>query len=201
MQELAAGLWHWSASHPEWTPEQGGDDGWPQQVSSYALDDGEWLVLIDPVAPPSLVDELAEGRRPAVVLTCPWHDRDSADVVARLGAQVHAPRREPAHDQVEGPVFAAGDTAPGGIEVLAALEDDDLVLWIPAQRALVFGDTLIDRGDGQGLVIPETWTPVDMPRAARAEVLRPLLDLPVERVLPTHGPPTDRAALERAVGS
>ena len=29
--------------------------------------------------------------------------------------------------------------------------------------------------------------------------LRPLLELPVELVLPTHGAPTDRAALERAL--
>ena len=29
--------------------------------------------------------------------------------------------------------------------------------------------------------------------------LRPLLDLPVEHVLATHGGPTDRAALERAL--
>jgi hypothetical protein len=32
-----------------------------------------------------------------------------------------------------------------------------------------------------------------------AEGLRPLLALPVEQVLPTHGGPTDRAALERAL--
>ena len=31
------------------------------------------------------------------------------------------------------------------------------------------------------------------------ERLRPLLDLPVEFVLPAHGTPTDRAALERAL--
>jgi hypothetical protein len=31
------------------------------------------------------------------------------------------------------------------------------------------------------------------------ESLRPLLDVPVELVLPTHGAPTDRAALERAL--
>jgi hypothetical protein len=29
--------------------------------------------------------------------------------------------------------------------------------------------------------------------------LRPLLDKPVEIVLPTHGPPTDRAPLEHAL--
>ena len=32
------------------------------------------------------------------------------------------------------------------------------------------------------------------------ETLQPLLALPVELVLPTHGPPGDRAALERALG-
>ena len=31
------------------------------------------------------------------------------------------------------------------------------------------------------------------------ERLRPLLDLPVELVLPAHGEPTDRAALERVL--
>jgi hypothetical protein len=34
-----------------------------------------------------------------------------------------------------------------------------------------------------------------------AEGLRPLLELPVEHVLATHGAPTDRAALERALSS
>ncbi len=32
-----------------------------------------------------------------------------------------------------------------------------------------------------------------------ADGLRPLLELPVEVVLATHGGPTDRAALERAL--
>jgi hypothetical protein len=32
-----------------------------------------------------------------------------------------------------------------------------------------------------------------------AQGLRPLLELPVELVLPTHGGPTDRATLERAL--
>ena len=36
-------------------------------------------------------------------------------------------------------------------------------------------------------------------REQLAEGLRPLLELPVEHVLATHGGPTDRAALERAL--
>jgi hypothetical protein len=36
-------------------------------------------------------------------------------------------------------------------------------------------------------------------RAQVVEGLQPLLALPVQFVLPTHGEPTDRAALERAL--
>jgi glyoxylase-like metal-dependent hydrolase (beta-lactamase superfamily II) len=197
LQELAPGLWHWSASHPDWTPKNGGPEGWAQEVSSYALDDGEWLVLIDPVAPPSLVEELAAGRRPVVLLTCPWHERDTASLVARVGAEVHSPPRDRWRGTVAGPVFEPGDTLPGGVEALEALEPDDLLLWIPAREALVVGDVLIDRGDG--LVIPETWTPVKMSRDERVARLRHVLELSVELVLPTHGPPTGRAALEHAL--
>ena len=70
MRELATGLWHWTAAHPEWTPEAGGPDGWPQEVSSYAIDTPETFVVVDPVAPPSLLDELAAGRPVTVLLTC-----------------------------------------------------------------------------------------------------------------------------------
>jgi hypothetical protein len=38
-----------------------------------------------------------------------------------------------------------------------------------------------------------------MTREEVEERLRPLLELPVELVLPAHGAPTDRAALERAL--
>jgi hypothetical protein len=44
-------------------------------VSSYAVDDGERLLLFDPLAPPSEIDELAADPETAVVLTAPWHER------------------------------------------------------------------------------------------------------------------------------
>ena len=46
--------------------------------------------------------------------------------------------------------------------------------------------------------------PVQGGQLTREEIaagLRPLLELPVEHVLATHGGPTDRAALERALSS
>jgi glyoxylase-like metal-dependent hydrolase (beta-lactamase superfamily II) len=196
MQELRSGVWHWTAPHPEWTPEEGGPNGWPQEVSSYAFDLGECFVVVDPVAPPSLLDELASGRDPVVVLTCRWHERDSAAVVERLGAPVYSPPQAGAEGTVVPRDYVPGDELPGGLVAHAGVGPGDLVVWVPSVRALAFGDSLIDRGDG--LEIPATWSE-SLSVEERATVLRPLLELPVELVLPTHGHPTDRAALERAL--
>ena len=68
---------------------------------------------------------------------------------------------------------------------------------VESRRALVAGDTLIDRGNG--LEFPVDWANKGVPPEQILEALRPLLELPVELVLATHGGPTDRAALERAL--
>ena len=73
MRELQPGLWHWQAPHPGWEPSE----PWDQNVSSYAIDDGERLLLFDPIAPPSEIETLATERETAVVLTAPWHERDA----------------------------------------------------------------------------------------------------------------------------
>jgi glyoxylase-like metal-dependent hydrolase (beta-lactamase superfamily II) len=194
MRELQTGVWHWEASHPAWKP---GED-WGQKVSSYAIDDGERLLLIDPLAPPSLLDELAAGREPVVVLTTPWHQRDAQILVERLGATVFVPPPDEGDpDPVEGHVFRAGDKLPVGVEVFPGMEPNDLVLWIESKRALVVGDTLIDRGNG--LEFPVEWADKGVPPEQILEGLQPLLELPVELVLATHGGPFDRAAFERAL--
>ena len=77
------------------------------------------------------------------------------------------------------------------------MEPNDLVLWVESRRAIVVGDTLIDRG--KGLEFPVDWANKGVPPEQILESLRPLLELPVELVLPTHGAPADRAALERAL--
>lgn len=198
MRELQAGVWHWEGRHPEWTESDGGPQGWGPEVSSYAIDDGERFLLIDPIAPPSLVDELAAGRQPVVVLTSPWHRRDARDVVERLGAAVYVPPPDDGDPEpVDGHVFRAGDRLPVGAHAFPGMEPNDLVLWIESRRALALGDTLIDRG--RGLEFPADWANKGVPPEQILDSLRPLLDLPVELVLPTHGPPTDRAALERAL--
>ena len=83
-------------------------------------------------------------------------------------------------------MFAAGDTLPVGVEAFAGMEPNDLVLWVPSRAAVVTGDTLVDRG--RGLEFPTEWADKGVPAAEILAGLQPLLDLPVEVVLPTHGP-------------
>lgn len=219
MRELRPGLWHWEAPHPDWEPSE----PWTQAVSSYAVDDGERLLLFDPLAMPSELETLAAEREPAVVLTNPWHERDAQDLVKRLGWPVFAPPSDTQEDlmekygvtaeqaaggspdlawlrsgdRVEAHWYGDGDSLPVGAEAFAGREHNDMVLWIESLNTVISGDTLVDFG--QGLEIPEQWLRAAVTREQVAEQLRPLLEKPVERVLPTHGAPTDRAALERAL--
>jgi glyoxylase-like metal-dependent hydrolase (beta-lactamase superfamily II) len=217
VRELREGLWHWQAPHPEWSPGR----RWRREVSSYALDDGERLLLFDPLAVPRELRAAAADREPVVVLTAPWHERDARTLVEQLGATLVAPAPDSAQDLMDkfgitaeqagdgspdlrwvrgGGAdvrwYAAGDRLPAGIAARAGREPNDLVLWVPSVGALVAGDTLADFGDGLAV----TWReggPVA--REHLVERLRPLLDLPVEIVCAAHGAPAGRAALERAL--
>ncbi len=191
------GVRHWTARHPDWTPESTG--GWGPDVTSYAIDAGELLLLIDPLAPPRDVTELAARRETAIVLTNPWHERDARRLSAELGAPVFVPEPEEGEPISGRTSYSTGDRLRGVVEACAGREPNDLVLWIESRRALVVGDTLIDRG--AGLELPTDWLPDGVTREQMLDVLRPLLELPVELVLPTHGAPTDRAALERALAA
>jgi glyoxylase-like metal-dependent hydrolase (beta-lactamase superfamily II) len=191
VHELQTGLWHWEAPHPDWKP----GEEWDEIVSSYAIDDGDRLLLFDPLAAPSEVEELAAVRETAIVLTCPWHERDSRGLAERLDAAVFVPRPEEGDPIAGRQLFSAGEVLAIGVEGFEGMERNDLVLWVESRRAVVAGDALIVRGDG--LEIPADWVGSRLEEIR--EGLRPLLELPVEHVLATHGGPTDRAALERAL--
>jgi glyoxylase-like metal-dependent hydrolase (beta-lactamase superfamily II) len=194
VREVQAGVWHWEAPHPDWKP---GED-WAQDVSSYAIDDGQRLLLFDPLAAPSEIEELAAERETAIVLTGPWHSRDARTLAERLDAPLYVPPPDEGDpNPLEGQVFRAGDRLPVGVEAFPGMEPNDLVLWVESHRALVAGDSLLDRGNG--LEFPTDWADKGVPPEQILEGLRPLLELPVEHVLATHGGPFDRADLERAL--
>jgi glyoxylase-like metal-dependent hydrolase (beta-lactamase superfamily II) len=192
VQELQNGVWHWEAAHPDWKP----GEEWDELVSSYAVDDGERLLLFDPLAPPNEIEELAATRETAIVLTCPWHARDAGRLAERLGSTIYAPPPDEGDpNSLPAQVFREGDRLSVGVRAFRGMEPNDLVLWVEAPRAVVAGDSLVDRGNG--LEIPADWVGAAFEQIR--ESLRSLLELPVELVLTTHGGPTDRAALERAL--
>ena len=218
MRELEPGLWHWEAQHPYRKPSM----PWLELVSSYAIDDGRRLLLVDPLAVPSELEELAAEREPVIVLTAPWHERDAQSLAERLDAPVFTPRADTQEDlmqkfgvtaeqaaggspdlawlrEEDAPTahyYVAGDQLPIGAEAFPGREHNDLVFWVESHRSVIPGDTLLD--SGRGLQINDQLRG-GATREQVAEDLRPLLELPVEHVLATHGGPTDRAALESAL--
>lgn len=201
MREVRRGVWHWEARHPEWNERQ----WWGPLVSSYAIDDGARLVLFDPLAPPDGIAQLAMKRETAIVLTCPWHRRDAVALANRYGATLYVPPPDEGDPSpADGIVFRGGGQLPVGVEAFPGMEPNDLMLWVESHGVLVAGDTLQDRGNGLQFLgdLPNN-VPAGHVLAAEhvLESLQPLLALPVELVLPTHGAPADRAALELALGT
>src|SRR5947209_18226558 len=95
--EIIDGLWRDEAMHPEWSEDEGGEDGWEPLVAWWVADTPHGLVLIDP-----LVENWAEldrlvGERgcAGIVRTCHWHERSIAEAAERYSVDVWA--RMPAH--------------------------------------------------------------------------------------------------------
>jgi glyoxylase-like metal-dependent hydrolase (beta-lactamase superfamily II) len=179
------GLWRWTAPHPDW--KEGAD--WEREVGCVYYEAPDATVLIDPLVPPERErffealdrDVARRGLPVAILLTCAWHARSSDELDERYGAV----RRDAVENVVSLPFQIAEET----------------MYWLPEHSALVTGDSLMGDGVGGITVCPDTWLEGEAPAVLRRE-LRSLLDLPVGRVLVSHGEPVledGRAALERAL--
>jgi len=194
MDELAPGLWRWTARHPEAVadPVPGSPADWASDVGSVAYVADNVLVLIDPLVPDELwpeLDELARDRRAIVVTTIDFHRRSRGAVVERYRASTSKARKSLPSGIVPIPLRGAGET----------------MVWLPEVATLVPGDRLLGDDNGGLRVCPDSWLRYlrNPPDGAGLKVLlRPLLDLPVERVLVSHGEPVlsgGRAALAAAL--
>jgi hypothetical protein len=218
LRGLADGLWRWERRHPEWHPGE-----WGARVACYAVETPETLLLVDPLVDGEddpllpVLDELVAGdgsgagRRPAwavrIVITIPYHAR-SAEVLWRRyrngDASIHGHAlvaRRLTDTSGFGPLVG-GDTIDGAARAhaIGSPVRAELPLEIPSQRALVFGDAVVEV-DGQLRV----WTePPTTERRRRwyherfLPTLARLTELDVDRVLVTHGQPVladGRAAL------
>jgi glyoxylase-like metal-dependent hydrolase (beta-lactamase superfamily II) len=179
---IEEGLWRWTAPHPDWKE---GDD-WDEEVGCVYWEADDAVVLVDPLVPREPADrerfldaldrDIARVARPvAVLLTCEWHARSAEELAARYDARVHA---------------AFADTPlPGGARAVEARTAEEVVYWLPTVEAVVPGDVLVGSASGVTLC-PESWLEGRGGIAELRAELVPLLDLPVERVLTSHGPPT-----------
>lgn len=183
--EIAPGLRRWTARHEEWD----------EQVGSLALETKDGLVLLDPTDPPRGV------RRPQhVLLTVFWHARGAGEVrTEHVWASSRSVRRlQNRGVTVTDPLDGGETTLPGGVRAFATARDGELAYWLPRQRALVVGDVLLGAGAKPRAtsdplrLCPERWLG-DATHADLRDSLRPLLDLPVQRVLVSHGEPVLRA--------
>jgi glyoxylase-like metal-dependent hydrolase (beta-lactamase superfamily II) len=207
LEEIRPGLSRWTALHPDWTPEEGGPNGWDPEVASYLYESADGAVLFDPLVDADDVwralDERVDGAQPPhVLLTLFWHVRSTPAVAARYpGTRVWVHDRAPWIDETRKRVavtdaFTLDDSLPAGIQ---AREPREVVYWIPEHRALVAGDVLLPDRRGGIRLCP--WLGERMTAEQLRQNVRALLDLPIELVLLTHGEAITNGgdALERAL--
>jgi hypothetical protein len=207
--EIAPGVWRWTRRHPAWHPAGFGDE-----VASYALRDDAGLVIVDPLFDDEhdptfetvLADVWGDVR---ILISNPYHTRSAELVWRRLrdthevGIYGHWRCRSRLHDATGFREVKGGETLAGGVRAHAVGKPRrmEIPFEIPGQRAIVFGDLVVETGDG-GLRVWQDWETNDAwYQETFLPTILPLAELDVERVLVTHGRPVLRdgaKALARA---
>jgi hypothetical protein len=189
VQQLADGLWRWSALHPDAADWPGFGPPVPPEVGCVYYEAPDAVVLVDPLVPAGEEDDFLAhldhdverlGLPVSILLTAAWHDRSSALLRDRYGAT---------------------DRIPASVEAypLEGAPEEQLAFFIRPHQALVVAEILV--GDGQGgLALAPS--PALADPAALERSLQAIVQLPVELVLVSHGEPVlegGRDAIELAL--
>lgn len=190
MEEIAAGIWHWTTPHPRIGIE----------VSSYFLP--AQRTLLDPLAPPPVPDRLEELGPPRLaLLTNRHHYRDCASLIERFGCTVRAPRTGMHEFDAGEPVepYDFGETlADGAITAreVGSISPDEAALHIPSLRALAVADGVVNYG-GLGFVPDDLMDDPQDTKEGLREAYRLLCsELDFDILLPAHGDPVVGGARE-----
>ena len=190
VEQLADGLWRWTALHPDaadwpdWGPPV------PPEVGCLYYEAPDAVVLFDPLLPAgeeekflAYLDRDIErlGLPVSILLTAAWHARSSAILRER---------------------YAASDRVPDSVEVypIEGTPEEQLAYFVRPHRALVVAEIFVSDGRGGLALVP---SPALTDRAALDGSLGAIAELPVERVLVSHGEPVlsgGRRAIELALG-
>jgi hypothetical protein len=182
MQEIAPGLWRWTAPHPAWVPraEPDSPDDWDRYVGSVLYEHRDAAVFIDPLVPAdadrfwSWADERVAGRGVVVLTTLGPHRRSRDQVVQRYGASTSRAKRN----------------LPHGVRSIVIRGASETMFWLPEHRTLIPGDRILGAPNGGLRLCPESWLYwVRVNQDELRTLLSPLLELAIERVLVSHGEP------------
>jgi glyoxylase-like metal-dependent hydrolase (beta-lactamase superfamily II) len=211
MEKLTAGLWRWTARHPEWHPGEFG-----AEVVSFAADAGDGtLLLIDPLLPSEpdevleQLDTIAAGaERVAILISIPYHVRSAEELRKRYRATIHGHKAAAKRlsSQAGFHEIETGTELPGGVTAypIGKPRRHETPLHLPSHKALVFGDSVAEY-DGALRVWADGRIDAKAKRFYRERfnpTLEPLLDLDFDAVLVTHGAPVmtnGKEALRRAL--
>ncbi len=190
MDEIASGIWHWTARH-----ERIG-----ASVSSYYL--SAERVLIDPMTPNEGMEWFGERGAPEhILLTNRHHDRHSWLFKDVFGCIVHCIRNGVHELDGRGPVepFDFGDTLPGNAVAheIGVICPDETALHLPDHEALACADGVIHYGGELGFV-PEQY--MDNPAETKSglrNAYKSVLDLDFDTLLVAHGSPMVGGAKEQ----
>ena len=177
MEEIALGLWHWTALR----------ETIGKEVSSYYL--AAERVVIDPMLPADRPDWF---RPEHAILTCRHHSRDTWNLGLAPWVVEQGAHELDGRGQFR--TYAWGDELPGGIVAceVDALSPDETALHIPAHRALAVGDGVVRWEGIAGLTFVPDFL-MDDPEETRAGLRRAygsLLDeLEFDHLLLAHGNP------------
>jgi hypothetical protein len=193
--EIAPGLLRWTAPHPDWQPAAAGSaEDWGPIVGSVLYEQPDVVTLIDPLLATQdregflrWLDGRVAGRPVSILTTIHWHRRDREELAERYSPNT----------------TRAWNAVPAGVRPRPLRGAGETMYWLPAVATLVAGDRLIVTEEAGLRLCPQSWLEdVHVNRPGLAELLTPLLELPIERVLVSHGEPVlhdGRAALARAI--
>ena len=174
---IAEGLWRWTAEHPNWEnwPDRERE---PREVGCVYYEAGDATVLIDPLVPAGEEDGFfghldadveRRGLPVVILLTAHWHRRSSAELAGRYDARI-------------------GGALPEEIEEIPieGADERQVAYFIRPQAALVVAE--IFSVDVQGELFLARSPALKRANELEASLGR-VMELPIERLLVSHGEP------------